>query len=174
MPVAMVAILLSRTTRETFRSQNARRECSQMPDAGERKRDRRRLSPPKRITLIGCAVVVFCLVFPVHAPEASDNAPVPAHATKQPSATVAAKKQTLNTLLSTAGQFRRAHDTSKAVQTLNEAGRLQLDLNLSKEALLTFQQSRVLLDQDTNPVDTVDTLNGLASAYLAVDKYEDA
>src|SRR5678810_1291555 len=112
---------------------------------------RGRLSHTKRLTLSGSAVVVFCLVFPVYAPEASDNAGVPARETKQQSATSAARKQTLNTLLITAGNLRRANDTRKAVQTLNEAGHLQLDLNLAKEALVTFQQSQSLLDQGTDP-----------------------
>jgi CHAT domain-containing protein len=146
-----------------------------MQDKGSRERNKRcRLAYPKRITLAGSAVIVFCLVLPVHRPEASNNPGVPARATKQPSATTAARKQTLNTLLSTAGQHRRANDTLKAVQTLNEAGRLQLDLNLPKDALVTFQQSEALLDQGTDPVTTVDTLNGLASAHLAVDRYAEA
>ena len=146
-----------------------------MQGDGRDERNRRgRLSHPQRITLSGSAVVVFCLVFPVYAPEASDNTGVPARETKQQPATAAARKQTLNTLLITAGKLRRANDTAKAVQTLNEAGHLQLDLNLSKEALVTFQQSQSLLDQGTDPVITVDTLNGLASAYVAVDKYAEA
>src|ERR1044072_8820449 len=146
-----------------------------MQDKGSRERNKRcRLAYPKRITLAGSAVIVFCLVLPVHRPEASNNPGVPARATKQPSATTAARKQTLNTLLSTAGQHRRANDTLKAVQTLNEAGRLQLDLNLPKDALVTFQQSEALLDQGSDPVTTVDTLNGLASAHLAVNAYGQA
>jgi CHAT domain-containing protein len=146
-----------------------------MQDQGRRKRNRRRrLSHRKRITLIGNVVVVFCLVFPAYAPEASDKGGLPARPAKQQPATLAARKETLNTLLSTAGKLRRANDTQKAVQTLNEAGHLQLDLNLNKEALTTFQQSHALLDQGTDQVTTVDTLNGLASAYLAVDNYAEA
>src|SRR5690242_3149717 len=142
-----------------------------MPDKG--RRERNRLSIQKR-NLIGSAVIVFCLVFPVYVPEASNSAGVPARETKQQSATIAARKQTLNALLSTAGKLRRANDTIKAVQTLNEAGHLQLDLNLTKDALATFQQSKALLDQDADPVTTVDTLNGLASAHLAVNNYSEA
>lgn len=146
-----------------------------MQDEGRIERNRRsRLSVQKRITLIGSTVVVFCLVFPVYAPEASDNAGVAARETKQQSVTVAARKQTLNTLLSTAGNLRRSNDVQKAVQALNEAGHLQLDLNLGDEALATFQQSRMLLRQGTDPFTRVDTLNGLASAYLALSKYGQA
>src|ERR1041385_8423084 len=146
-----------------------------MQDDGRRERNRRyRLSHPKRLTLTGSTVLVFCLVFPVHGPEASNNAGAPARETKQQSATIAARKQTLNTLLSTAGQLRRANDTLKAVQTLNKAGQLQLRLSLTKEALVTFQQSWALLDQGADPVTTVDTLNGLASAHVAVNDYSQA
>src|SRR6185503_17142423 len=82
--------------------------------------------------------VVIGLTFPVYAPEASDNASVPARETKQKSATVAAREQTLSTLLVAAGKLRRAHDTKKAIQTLNEAGHLQLNLFLKQEALSSF------------------------------------
>ena len=90
-------------------------------------------------------IVVFCLVFPVYAPEASDNASEPARETKQKSDTVAARKQTLSTLLVAAGKLRRANDTRKTIETLNEAGHVQLDLFLKKDALSTFQQSHDLL-----------------------------
>lgn len=142
-----------------------------MQDKGRERNKRCRLSHPKRISLFGSALIMFCLMLPVHRPEASNNGEVTARETKQQSATLAARKQTLNTLLSTAGQHRRTNDTLKAVQTLNEAGRLQLDLNLAKDALVTFQQSQALLGQGIDPVTTVDTLNGLASAHLAVNAY---
>ena len=138
------------------------------------KRSKRNRFRWRRLSLyLQLPIVLFCLVFPAYAPEAADNASVPARDTKQTSATVAARKQTLSTLLVAAGKLRRAKDTQKAVQTLNEAGHLQLDLFLKKEALSTFQQSHDLLDQGTDAVTTVDTLNGLASAYLAVNKYEE-
>ena len=118
--------------------------------------------------------VVIGLTFPVFAPEASDNASVPARETKQKSATVAAREQTLSTLLVAAGKLRRSHDTKKAIHTLNEAGHLELSLFLKQEAQSTFQQSRELLDQSIDPATTVDTLNGSALAYLAVNKYKEA
>ena len=134
-----------------------------------RKGERRQKNKRRRWSLyILLPSVVFGLTFPVYAPEASDNASVPARETKQKS------EQTLTKLLVAAGKLRRANETKKAIQTLNEAGHLQLDLFLKQEALSTFQQSHDLLDQGTDPVTTVDTLNGLASAYLAVNKYVEA
>ena len=99
---------------------------------------------------------------------------MPARETKQKSATVAARKQTLSTLLVAAGKLQRANDTIKAIQTLNEAGHLQLDLFLQTDALSTFQQSYELLEQGMDSITRVDTLNGLATAYLAVNKYQEA
>jgi tetratricopeptide (TPR) repeat protein len=119
-------------------------------------------------------IALFCLVFPVYAPEASDNASPPARESKQKSATIAARKQTLSSLLSAAGELRRANDTKKAIQTLNEAGHLQLDLSQPNEALTTFQQSSALLYQDVDPVIKVDTLNGLAAAHNALNQYSQA
>ncbi len=118
--------------------------------------------------------VLIGLAFPVYAPEASDNTSVPARETKQKSATVAAREQTLSALLVAAGKLRHANDTRKAIQTLNDAGRLQLGLFLKQEALGTFQQSHDLLEQSTDPITKVDTLNGLALAFIALNNYVDA
>src|SRR6185369_1694273 len=140
-----------------------------------RKDERRTVNRRRRLSLyILLPSVVIGLTLPVYAPEASDNASVPARETKQKSATVAARKQSLSGLLVAAGKLRRANDTKKAIQTLNEAGRLQLDLFLKTEAVSTFQQSYDLLDQGTDPITRVDTLNGFALAYIALNKYDQA
>ena len=140
-----------------------------------RKDQRRTRNRPRRLSVyLQLPIVAFCLVLPVYVPEASDNATVPADETKQASTTVSERKQKLSTLLVAAGQFQQTNDTKKAVQTLNEAGHLQLDLFLKNDALITFQQSQALLDQGADSVTTVDTLNGLALAHLAVNKYVEA
>jgi CHAT domain-containing protein/tetratricopeptide (TPR) repeat protein len=140
-----------------------------------RKEKRRKRNRRRRLSVyLQLPIVVLCLVFPVYAPEASDNASGPASETKQKSDTVAVRKQKLSTLLDAAGQLQQANGTIKAVQTLNEAGHLQLDLFLKDDALLTFQQSQALLDQGADLVTKVDTLNGLALAYLAINKYVEA
>lgn len=113
-------------------------------------------------------------MFPVYAPEASDNAVLPAREIKQKSAIVADRQQTLSSLLVAAGKLRQANDPKKTIETLNEAGHLQLKLFLKQAALITFQQSQALLDQITDPVTRVDTLNGLATAYIAVNSYREA
>ena len=138
------------------------------------KRRKRKRSNWRLSLYLQLPIVVFCLVFPVYAPEASDNASEPARETKQKSDTVAARKQTLSTLLVAAGKLRRANDTKKTIETLNEAARVQLDLFLKKDALSTFQQSHDLLTQGSDPVTKVDTLNGLALAHIALSEYEEA
>jgi CHAT domain-containing protein len=142
------------------------------------RKDRRRIirvrTRNRRLGYFSLPIALFCLVFPVYAPEASDNASLPARETKQKSATIAARKQTLSSLLSAAGELRRANERQKAVKTLNEAGHIQLDLSQPNEALATFQQSRALLEQDIDPFTTVDTLNGLAAAHVALNQYSQA
>ena len=107
-------------------------------------------------------------MFPVYAPEASDNASLPARETKQKSPIIAAWKETLSALLS---KFRQANNSQEAVRTLNEAGRLQLVWSSTKDAFDTFQQSYDLLDQNVDSVTRVDTLNGLAAAYAGLNQY---
>ena len=107
-------------------------------------------------------------MFPVYAPEASDNASLPARETKQKSLIIAAWKETLSALLS---KFRQANNSQEAVRTLNEAGRLQLVWSSTKDAFDTFQQSYDLLDQNVDSVTRVDTLNGLAAAYAGLNQY---
>lgn len=119
-------------------------------------------------------IVAFCFVVSGQTPETSETVAVPPPETTQKSATFAAKKQMLATLLSSADGLRQSKDTHQAVLTLNEAGHLQLDLNLTDEALVTFQRSQALLDQGIDSVTTVDTLNGLASVYVDLGKCADA
>src|SRR5215213_1490560 len=139
------------------------------------RKDERNRHRPRRLSLyILLPSVLVCLMFPVYAPEASDNTGLPARETKQKSAIVAARKEKLSTLLVAASQLRRANDTTKTVQTLNEAGHLQLALFLKKEALSTFQQSYELSEQGADLVAKVDTLNGLALAYISLSKYHEA
>lgn len=124
------------------------------------------------------AIVILCFVLSVSAPTGSGNAGAPvresARTSVEQATTLTAKKETLRQLLTTAGKLRRANDARQAVLTLNEAGRLQLDLNLKPEALRTFKESQALLDHHADAVTTVNTLNGLASAYVELDQYKKA
>src|SRR5688572_11446006 len=124
-------------------------------------------------------VLLVCLAFPVYAPEAQDTA----GGSKDPIddlTTVTARQEALAVRLRSVRELREANDLLKAAQVLNEAGRLQLKLNLPQESLATFQESLALTDQlpltdhVQNKIARVDALNGAAAAYLHSGKYEDA
>lgn len=116
---------------------------------------------------------VLCLAFPAYAPEAQDTAGESQDAIDNLT-TVAARQEALAERLKSAREFQQANDLTKAAQLLNEAGRLQLKLNLPKEALATFQESLKLTDQIHNPVAKVDALNGAGAACLHSAKAQDA
>ncbi len=118
-------------------------------------------------------VLLVCLAFPVYAPEAQDTA----GGSQDPIddlTTVTARQEALAVRFRSARELREANDLLKAAQVLNEAGRLQLKLNLPQESLATFQESLALTDQVDNRIAKVDALNGAAAAYLHSGKYEDA
>lgn len=118
-------------------------------------------------------VLLVSLAFPVYAPEAQDTA----GGSQDPIddlTTVTARQEALAVRLKSARELREATDLLKAAQVLNEAGRLQLKLNLPQESLATFQESLALIDQVENKTARVDALNGAAAAYLHSGKYEDA
>ena len=122
---------------------------------------------------MGLFVFLVCLAFPVYAPEAQDTAGGSQDSIDDLT-TVAARQEALAVRLRSARELREANDLSKAAQVLNEAGRLQLKLNLPQESLATFQESLALTDQVENKIARVDALNGAAAAYLHTGKYEDA
>jgi CHAT domain-containing protein/tetratricopeptide (TPR) repeat protein len=123
---------------------------------------------------MGLLICVFCLVFPVYAPEAQDS---PGGVLEEPIenlTTVAARQEALAAHLKSAGELRGAGELVKAARALNKAGHLQLALSRPDDALATFQESRQLTDQSGDAVIKVDTLNGIGAAYLHQGKYEDA
>ena len=116
---------------------------------------------------------VLCLAFPAYAPEAQDTAGESQDAIENLT-TVAARQEALAARLKSARELQQAKDLLKAAQALNEAGRLQLRLNLPDEALATFQESLALTDQVNDPVAKVDALNGAAAAHLHSARPKDA
>ena len=116
---------------------------------------------------------VLCLAFPTYAPETQDTAAESQDAIEK-LITVPARQEALAERLKYARELLEANDLLKAAQVLNEAGRLQLRLNLPDDALATFQQSLTLTDQVNNPVAKVDALNGAAAAHLHSARPQDA
>jgi len=85
-------------------------------------------------------------------------------------ATVAARQNAITNLLATGNQLRDAGDTVKAARTWNRAGRFQLRLNNPDEAIAIYRKALNVRDPQTR----IDTLNGLASAYKHLTRYDEA
>src|SRR5688500_6470624 len=118
-------------------------------------------------------IFVFCLAFPVQAPEAQDQN-AGSEDSDENLTTLAARQQALASHLKSAQEFRAANELLKAAQFLNRAGHLQLKLYVPDEALLTFQQNLELTHQINDPRAKVVALNGVASAYLHKGEYTPA
>ena len=124
--------------------------------------------------IVALLLSVLCLAFPAHAPEAQDTTASESQDAIENLTTVAARQQALAEYLNSAREQREANELLKAAQSLNQAGRLQLKLNLPDDALATFQESLTLADQIGNPTARVDALNGLGAAYIHLGKHPDA
>ena len=79
--------------------------------------------------------------------------------------TVEERRAALASLLDEARRLDEAGEPSQAARRLNRAGRLQLQLNLSEDALATYRRARALLRRSPDPSAQVDSLNGLGAAY---------
>jgi CHAT domain-containing protein len=80
-------------------------------------------------------------------------------------ATTEERHRSLTTLLTAARQLRDTGEALKAARFLNRAGRLQVQLNLSQDAIATYQDALTILNKTPHPTINVDSLNGLGSAY---------
>ena len=124
--------------------------------------------------IVALLLSVLCLAFPAHAPEPQDKTVSESQDAPENLTTVAARQQALAVHLKSAREQIEANDLLKAVQSLNQAGRLQLKLNLPDEALVTFQESLSLTDRIDDPTAKVDALNGVASGHIYSGKFQEA
>jgi len=104
--------------------------------------------------------LLLLLVTPPAAPRAQDE---------DSATTVAQRQQALTSLLAAAEQA-RSSDPVKAAALLNRAAHLQIRLQLTEQALDTYQQALALLDQAPDDSVRVVTLNGIAAAYRHLSK----
>lgn len=109
-------------------------------------------------------LLALCLLLPVPAPQAEDE-DVLSRENDERVTTRGERERSLMTLLAAARQARDAGDQLKAARFLNRAGRLQLMLNRSQDAIATYQEALSILNQTPDPMINVDSLNGLASVY---------
>ena len=121
--------------------------------------------------IVALLLAVLCLAFPAHAPEPQDKTVSEAQDAPE-NLTIAASQHALAARLKSAREQIQANDLLKAIQSLNQAGRLQLKLNLPDEALTTFQESLTLADRIGNALAKVDALNGLAAAHIHSGKFD--
>lgn len=83
-------------------------------------------------------------------------------------------RQRTLTILLAAGQQFADQDPLKAASFFNRAGRLQLRLNSSSEAIATYRNALNLIKGISDSNQRIDLLNGMASAYVSLSKCEEA
>lgn len=109
--------------------------------------------------MIRCRQVLMLLLVVLMTPLGTSRAQDDETAT-----TVSQRQQALTSLLAAAEQYRLS-DPAKAAALLNRAARLQIRLQVTEQALATYQQALELLDQAPDTSVRIVTLNGIAAAY---------
>lgn len=117
--------------------------------------------------------LMLYLLLPASAPHAQHE-DVLTRESDESATTREERERSLMTLLTAARQWRDAGEALKAARFLNRAGRLQLLLNLSQDAIATYQQALTILNQTLDPMINVDSLNGLGSVYQHLSKCDEA
>src|SRR5947209_2222906 len=84
------------------------------------------------------------------------------------------RRRALTALSSAADQSRGAGEMLRAARLLNRAGRLQLQLNLKREALATYQDALAILKRAPDQSTSVDSLDGLGEAYGSLSRCDEA
>jgi len=83
------------------------------------------------------------------------------------------RQRALTILLAAGNQF-ADEDPLKAARYFNRAGRLQLRLNSSSEAIATFQRALHLIKNNSDSNERIDLLNGLAMVLMSLSKCDEA
>ena len=83
------------------------------------------------------------------------------------------RQRALTILLAAGNQF-ADQDPLKAARYFNRAGRLQLRLNSSSEAIATFQKALDLIKDNSDSNERIDLLNGIATVYMSLSKCDEA
>ncbi len=120
-------------------------------------------------------VLVFLLVFLVTPTpvQRAQNDDVLTRENDDRATSIEQRQQALTSLLAAAQQYRSV-DPVKAAAFLNRAARLQVRLNLSKQAITTYQDALTLLKPAPTSLVNIDTLNGLGAAYGHLSKCDEA
>lgn len=113
--------------------------------------------------------MVLVLLCVPHQETSSQNTP-----TSEETGSRAERLQTLERLQRTADELAAGGQTLESGRVLVRMGRIALTLNQPGIALSHFQKAHSLLGTGSDPVATVDTLNGLATAYTVLQQSKEA
>ncbi len=122
------------------------------------------------------ALLMFavCLVWPTVALRAQENGKTLTDEEDARVATVAARQNAVTNLLSTGEQLRDAGDKVEAARAWNRAGRFQLRMSKTEDAIATYRKALDVLSKVSAPQTRIDSLNGLAGAYRYLSRCNEA
>ena len=118
--------------------------------------------------------LTFCLVLATVGAQAQDDSKVSTDEEDARVATVAARQDAVTNLLASGEQSRASGDIVKAARAWNRAGRFQLKLNKSDDAIATYRNAVAVLRNTREAQTLVDSLNGLAAIYKHLGQYDKA
>jgi CHAT domain-containing protein len=102
--------------------------------------------------------------------QAQDSADVQIREADERITTFEARERAATSLLATSDELRNSGQLLEAARTLNRAGRFQIRLRLSEEALVTFAAALKLAEQQSDTKTQIESLNGLGTAYYLLSK----
>jgi CHAT domain-containing protein len=116
--------------------------------------------------------LLLCLVLFAPALETSSAGDVSPQAAiaEDNAVTVEARQEALSKLEAAVELFINAGETAEAARTLTRVGHLQLKLNAPQAAIDAHQKALALIKDKKLPKVEVDSLNGLAAAFLLIQK----
>lgn len=123
------------------------------------------------LTRLGCVLLVGFACFLTSGSQAQDS--ILTRQSDEVARTRAERQHALVVLLDAARRSRDA-EPAKAAGFLNRAARLQIRLNTSQAALITYREALALLDRSSDTATRIETLNGIAALYLQFSKCEEA
>ncbi|HYJ87332.1 MAG TPA: CHAT domain-containing tetratricopeptide repeat protein [Pyrinomonadaceae bacterium] len=115
---------------------------------------------------------IICLLALQVAPQTQDENILTRH-TDEGARTREDRQRALSILLA-AGHQSAGSDSLQAARSFNRAGRLQLRLNSSQEALGTYQHALNLLKDKPDSTEAIDLRNGIADAYTSLSQCDKA
>ncbi len=114
---------------------------------------------------------IICLFYLQAAPQTPDES-ILTRQTDEIERTREDRQRALTILLAAGHQF-ADYDPLKAARYFTRAGRLQLRLNSSSEAITTYQYALGLIKDNSDSNERIDLLNGIATVYMSLSKCDE-